>query len=337
MSFDNETWITQVPKAELHAHLEGTITPRRLHALAAQVGETIPQNVLRNDSSFEWDDFAGFLTCYDLAAGYVRTVEDYYRITYDYLAESAAEGGIYAELIISADHAAAQGISYSDKLEALERAIDDAREDHDIEARCSFSMVRHYGVEQGLKTAELIQKHPHKYVTGFQMAGAEDAGPLKEWARGFAMAAEAGLGLHVHSGEWLGAESMTETLDTLRGPSWEISRIGHGVRCIEDPALVSRLADTGIVLEVCPLSNLALNVFAHADAHPFDRLRAAGVKVTLNSDDPPHFASSIGAEYAFAARQWGYDTDTLTDITRTAIEAAFVDEPTRSKLLQRLA
>lgn len=336
MSSDTQAWVKQLPKAELHAHLEGTITPKRLHALAAKVGETIPQSVLRDDSSFEWDDFAGFLTCYDLAAGYVRTVEDYYQITYDYLAESAAEGGIYAELIISADHAAAQGIDYTDKLSALEKAIDDARDRYGIEARCSFSMVRHYGVEQGLETAKLIHKYPHKYVTGFQMAGAEDAGSLKEWAHGYAMAAEAGLGLHVHSGEWLGADSMVETLDTLKGPDWQISRIGHGVRSIEDPALVARLAETGVVLEVCPLSNLALKVFKSAEDHPFDQLRAAGVKVTLNSDDPPHFASSIGAEYAFAARQWGYDATALQNITRTAIEAAFVDEETRAGLLAKL-
>lgn len=340
MNFKNDhqmpEWVKPVPKAELHAHLEGTITPRRLRALAAKVDETVPDNILRDDNSFEWKDFAGFLQCYDLAADFVRTPQDYYQITYDYLAESAAEGSIYVELIISSDHAAAQGMPYPDMLAALEQAIDYAREQHDIEARLSLSMVRHYGIERGLKVAQMLHQHPHKYVTGFQMAGAEDAGALSDWAKGFAIAADAGVGLHAHSGEWFGPDGIRETLDTLKGPQWQLSRIGHGVRSIEDAALVQRLADEGLVLEVCPLSNLALGVYANKDDHPFGALRQAGVKVTLNSDDPPHFASTIGTEYAFAAQQYGYDAMTLTEITKTAIEAAFVDETTRQKLLAKL-
>lgn len=336
MTSKNLHWVADVPKAELHAHLEGTITPKRLRALAAKAGETVPEHVLRDDNSFEWSDFNEFLTCYDLAASYVRSPEDYYQIALDYLAESAAEGGIYTELIISPDHAAAQGISYPEQLAVLESAIDDARQKYGIEARLSFSLVRHYGVEQGLKTAQLARKHPHKYVTGFQMAGAENAGGLSEWAKAFAIAADAGLSLHVHSGEWLGPDSITETLDRLRGHDWRIARIGHGVRAIESATLVQRLIDEEIVLEVCPLSNLALKVFTDPVDHPFDKLKRQGVKVTLNSDDPPHFNSSIGAEYEFAARQWSYTVEDLVEITRTAILAGFVDDATRALLLAKL-
>lgn len=331
------TWVRAVPKAELHAHLEGTIPPNRLRALAKKYNEAIPEDLLGPDNTYVWKDFAEFLTCYDLAAGFVRSPQDYHRITYDYLAESAAEGCLYAELIISADHAKAQGIDYWDMIQALEQAVDDARQAHGIEARFSFSMVRHFGVENGIQTAKLLHKHPHKYVTGFQMAGAEDAGDVADWARGYEIAADAGVGLHVHSGEWLGPESMAYTIDKLTTPTWGISRIGHGVRAAEDPELVARIVDMGLVLEVCPLSNLALKVFDSPAAHSFDALRQAGVKVTLNSDDPPHFASTILAEYEFAARQYGDDAAALTALTRTALEAAFVDEPTRAALLAKLA
>ena len=155
-------------------------------------------------------------------------------------------------------------------------------------------------------------------------------GHVKDHVRAFEIARDAGLGITVHAGELAGWESVAAALDHLSP-----SRIGHGVRAIENPDLVRRIADEGIVLEVCPVSNIELNVFPDFAHHPFPALRNAGCKVTLNSDDPPYFWTSLAREYAVGAEHFGLDDAALTAITRTAIEAAW-GEHTRSSLLAKL-
>ena len=149
--------------------------------------------------------------------------------------------------------------------------------------------------------------------------------------RAFEIAREAGLGITIHAGELMGWESVQAALDHIRP-----SRIGHGVRAIENPDLVKRIADEGIVLECCPGSNIALKVFESFEEHPFPRLLAAGCKVTLNSDDPPYFWTSLKREYDIAAKHFGMDDKALLGVTRTAIDAAFVDRKTKTALLDRL-
>ncbi|MHA1189897.1 MAG: adenosine deaminase family protein, partial [Alphaproteobacteria bacterium] len=145
------------------------------------------------------------------------------------------------------------------------------------------------------------------------------------------LAADAGLSLTAHAGEVCGAESVRACLDDLH-----VTRIGHGVRSVEDPDLVRRLADEKIVLEVCPGSNVALGVFANRTEHSLDALNKAGVPVTISSDDPPFFRTSLAEEYRQTQAVLGYDDDALNQLTRTSLNAAFVDAPTRARLLARL-
>ena len=152
-----------------------------------------------------------------------------------------------------------------------------------------------------------------------------------DFAKAFEIARDAGLAITVHAGELSGAESVRGALDHLKP-----ARIGHGVRAIEDPALVERLASDGVVLEVCPGSNISLGVFPSYAAHPFPKLRDAGVRVTLSSDDPPFFHTSLAQEYETARTWFGMDDEALMETTRTSIEAAFVDAQTRARLLSRL-
>jgi len=146
----------------------------------------------------------------------------------------------------------------------------------------------------------------------------------------FEIAAGAGLGCTVHAGEWAGAHSVRAALEL------PVTRIGHGVRAIEDPRLVEELARRGIVLECCPTSNVVLNAFPSYEEHPLPRLRDAGVRVTLGSDDPPYFGASIGGEYSVCTERWGFDEDDLREITRTALEAAFCEETLKEGLTQRV-
>jgi adenosine deaminase len=240
---------------------------------------------------------------------FFRTEEDYALLADHYLTSLARDGCIYSETFTSPDHARKAG----------------------IEARMIVTGVRHFGVESIESAARFAAKCGHPLVTGFGVAGEERIGDFEDYVRAFEIAREARLGITIHAGELMGWESVAAAIKHIRP-----SRIGHGVRAIENPDLVKDIAARGIVLEVCPGSNVALKVFDSFADHPFPKLRAAGCKVTLNSDDPPYFWTSLQREYDVAAQNWGMTTKDLNAVTKTAIEAAFIDAKTRGQLLARL-
>jgi len=311
-------------------HLEGTAPPALVRRLAERNGLRVPDGLFDSSERFAYTDFLDFLRTYDMAASVIRTGRDYRDVTYEYLAGCARDGAVYVELTASPDHAALVGLSDEEHLDGIARGIDDARADHGIEGRILISCVRNFGVEQALRVARHAAERPHQYVVGFSMAGDEENYPAHDYADAFRIAAEAGLGCTVHAGEWAGAESVRAALEL------PVTRISHGVRSIEDPALVAELADRGIVLECCPTSNVVLGVFPSYEQHPLPRLLAAGVRVTLGSDDPPYFGASVGGEYSVCRERFGFDDQTLRDITRTAIDAAFCEESLKQRLMQRV-
>ncbi|MBV9804579.1 MAG: adenosine deaminase [Solirubrobacterales bacterium] len=313
-------------KAELHVHLEGTAPPELVSRIAARNGLELPRQMLSSDGRFHYTDFLHFLRTYDLAASVIRTGEDYRDITYEYLCSCADGGAIYVELTASPDHAALVGMSDEEHWDGIARGIDDARRDTGIEGRILVSAVRNFGVEQALRVARHAAERPHPYVVGFSMAGDEAGFPAQDFAEVYLVAAEAGLGCTIHAGEWAGADSVRAALEL------PVTRISHGVRSIEDPAVVSELAARGIVLECCPTSNVVLGVYDSYEEHPLPALRDAGVRVTLGSDDPPYFGASIEGEYGICSARFGWGEDELREITRTAIEAAFCDEELKAGL-----
>jgi adenosine deaminase len=319
-----------IPKAELHAHLEGTAPPQLVTRIAARNGLEVPERMLGADGRFRYTDFLDFLRTYDMAASVIRTGEDYRDITYEYLCSCARGGAIYVELTASPDHAALVGLSDEEHWDGIARGIDDARRDTGIEGRILASAVRNFGVERALRVAQQAASHPHPYVVGFSMAGDEAGFPAHDFAEPYRIAADAGLGCTIHAGEWAGADSVRAAL------SLPVTRISHGVRAIEDPGVVSELAERGIVLECCPTSNVVLGVYHSYEEHPLPRLRAAGVRVTLGSDDPPYFGATIDGEYGICAARMGFDDDVLREITTTAIDAAFCDEELKAALRKRL-
>ena len=318
------------PLAELHVHLEATASPALIRRLARRHGMAIPPGTLDGDR-YLWRDFLDFLEVFDRAVTVIRTAEDYRDVTLEYLTACAEEGAIYVEVTISPDHAAAAGIPYPDLLDGVAAGIDEARAETGVESRVIVTAVRNFGTERAEAVAAGAAAAPHPYVTGFGLAGDEAGFPPGPFARAFELAHDAGLGITCHAGEWAGPESVRGAL-ALPVP---VTRLGHGVRSIEDPALVAELADRGTVLEVCPTSNVVLGAYPSLAEHPFGALRDAGVRVTLGSDDPPYWGTTIGGEYAAARATWGLADEDLRAITRTAVEAAFVDEATRSALLAR--
>ena len=311
-------------------HLEGTAPPDLIRRLAERNGMPVPEGVFDTPERFRYTDFLDFLNTYDLAASVIRTGADYRDVTYEYLASCANDGAIYVELTCSPDHAALVGLSDEEHIDGIARGIDDARRDHGIEGRILVSAVRNFGVEQAVRVARYAAERPHPYIVGFSMAGDEENFPAGDYAEVFEIAAGAGLGCTVHAGEWAGAHSVWAALEL------PVTRLGHGVRAIEDPRLVEVLAERGIVLECCPTSNVVLNAFPSYEEHPLPRLREAGVRITLGSDDPPYFGASIGGEYRVCAERFGWDDGDLRTITRTALEAAFCEETLKTGLTGRV-
>jgi adenosine deaminase len=312
-------------------HLEGTAKPARVRRLAERNGIEIPPGTIDGDR-YLWTDFLDFLRTFDRAVTVIATAADYRDITYEYLTDCAAEGAVYVELTVSPDHADQAGIGYVEMIAGVAHGIDDARAASGIESRIIVTAVRNFGTGRAERVARTAAADPHPYVTGFGLAGDEAGFPPGPFARAFEIAHAAGLGLTCHAGEWAGPESVRGAL-ALPVP---VTRLGHGVRAIEDPELVRELAARGIVLEVCPTSNVMLSAYAGYREHPFPRLRDAGVRLTLGSDDPPYWQATIGGEYAVARREWGLDDADLHALTRTAIEAAFVADDLRSSLLARI-
>ena len=316
-------------KAELHCHIEGATPPELALAQAEKYG--IDTSAIIRDKAYVWEDFTSFVKCYDAIASLFRTQEDYALLAEAYLTELAEAGTIYSEIIVSPDHGNTIGLGAHAYLEGLAAGMEAARQKTGIESRMLITGIRHLGPESVIKTAEFAAKREHKLVTGFNLAGEERMHKVADFARAFDIVRDAGLGLTIHAGELSGAFSVRDALDHVRP-----SRISHGVRAIEDADLVRRLADAGVVLEVCPGSNISLQVFPDFASHPLRALHEAGVRVTLNSDDPPFFHTSLAQEYDIASAVMGFSDEEIKGMTRTAIEAAFVDEATRQRLLARI-
>jgi adenosine deaminase len=273
---------------------------------------------------FAWRDFLSFLDAYDRVCLAVVTPVDFGDVIYSYLASIARQGAVYAEIFCSPERAKVRGLSYAAWLEGLVGGIERARRDFGIEGRIVAICIRHFGPERALDMARAVVAEPHPFVVGFGMGGDEAKFAPADFAPAYRLIHEQGLGCTVHAGEVCGPESVWASLDAL-----PVTRIGHGVRSIEDPRLVEELARRGTVLEVCPGSNIALGLYPDRAAHPLHRLIAAGVRVTLNSDDPPFFHTTLGAEYDLAR----VSEPELRAITRTAIESSFADPATKRRLL----
>lgn len=305
-----------------------------VHRLAERNKLPVPANLLQG-TEYQWRTdgtaagaLTGFLESYDGATSVIRAAHDYADVTYDYLKRSADEGCIYAELIISAEHAASVGLSYPDMLAAITDGYERAKEETGIEMRLISNCVRHYGPEAALRAAMMTRDNPHPLVTGFGMAGNENSYTAADFKPAFDIC---GLPFkNAHAGEAAGPESVRAVRDVLG-----VRRFGHMVRAWEDMALMEELRTINAVPEVCVGSNMSLKVFASYKEHPLRRFFDFGMKVTIGSDDPPFFGTSIGREYDIAHREFGFTESELSQITKNALEEAFIDDPMRGALLQR--
>lgn len=319
------------PKIELHLHLEGAAPPAFIRGLAKEKSIDI-SGIFDERGNYSYRSFKEFLAVYEAACTALTGPQDFYRLTRAVLAESAANGVVYSEVFLSPDFCGGGDLSaWRDYLDAIEAAAAEVEAADGITLRGIVTCIRHFGPEQAKTAALCAAETAGGFIRGFGMAGVEDVGAPKDYLWSFDCAREAELRLTAHAGEWCGAASVRDAVRDLR-----VERIGHGVRAIEDLALVDEIAEAGVVLEVCPGSNIALKFWPDIRAHPIETLRERGVKVTVSTDDPPYFHTTMTREFEMLAEGLGWDEGDFDWLNRTALDAAFCDEETRARVGKRL-
>ncbi|MBN8292737.1 adenosine deaminase [Rhodobacter sp. NTK016B] len=320
-----------LPKVELHLHLEGGAPPAFIRGLAKEKGLDIA-GIFAEDGGYDYRDFWHFLEVYEAATSTLQSPEDFRRLVLAVLEERAEDGVIYAETFVSPDFCGGGDLgAWREYLHAIEEAAEQAQNTMGITLKGVVTCIRHFGPEKARPIALCAAETKGDFITGFGIAGDEKMHHPKDFAWAFDCAREAGLRLTAHAGEWGGAQSVRDALDHLRP-----ERIGHGVQAIDDLALVDRLAEDGIVLEVCPGSNVFLGVYPSFRDHPVDRLREREVKITLSTDDPPFFRTALVQEYETLAQTFGWTEADFRAINADAARAAFCDEATRSRILSMI-
>ncbi len=315
--------VRRLPKVELHVHLEGTLSAERIAAMAADLGEPLPRPV---DELFTFETLSSFLGFLDWTCGLIRTAEFAAQVAYDFAARASNDGTLYAEVIINPTHW--QSWDLAQLVEALTVGFERAQADGLAECHLLLSILRAQSAEEALALAEWMGVHRPRRVLGLSVDGDESrAGPTgPRFAAAYSRAGELGFGRTAHAGESSGADGVRDALDLLH-----VDRIDHGVRAIEDPALVIRLAQIGTALNVCLSSNL-IHLYPTEESHPFKRLHEAGVKMTINTDDPGYIGIDLTGECARVAELMGWDLAQLADVTRVAIEASFAPARTKARL-----
>jgi adenosine deaminase len=281
-------------------------------------------------TAYDFTDLQSFLDIYYRGASVLLTEQDFYDLMWAYLVRASADGVRRAEIFFDPQTHTEQGIEFGVFMAGFRRAIADAARDLGISAGLIMCYLRHLSAESAIATWEASAPHRNQII-GVGLDSSEIGHPPELFAEPYRLARDAGMRLVAHAGEEGPAAYITAALDVLG-----VERIDHGVRCEDDPDLVTRLADQGVPLTMCPLSNLSLRVCDRLEEHSLKRLLDQGVNVTINSDDPAYFGGYVGANYLAAAEALGLDRDDLVQLARNSIEASFLDEAGRRDLLGEL-
>jgi len=327
-------FIQAMPKVELHVHLEGAIQPASLLALATRNGVALPAaNVEELQEWYTFTSFPHFIEIYLTVSACLRTPDDIELIAREFLAEQARQHIWYSEVTYTAyTHYATKGLSFGDQLAALNRARAWATTALGTTMGLIIDIPRTISAEEGLLVADWAIAGMADGVVALGLGGPEVDNPPERYAQAFSRARDAGLRRVPHAGETVGAPSIWGALRTLHA-----DRIEHGVRCLEDPTLVAALRDRRIPLDVCPTSNVCLGVSSSIAAHPLPRLLAEGLLVTINSDDPPMFNTTLTDEYVALADAFGYGMQDLERLALNGLEASLLPAKDRVAQAERFA
>jgi aminodeoxyfutalosine deaminase len=328
----SQEFIAGLPKAELHVHHVGSVPLRAVAELAARHPGTVPRDLDDLARFFIFKDFPHFIRNYLAVVDLIKTAEDVRLITYEVAADMAAQNIRYAELTVT------PYISISDELpaEAFLEAIEDARQaagrDHGLELRWIFDIPADFGIPAAELTASVALDHDVPGLVGFGLGGAERGFPRSMFHDQFDRARAAGLHSVPHAGETTGPESVWDALLSLGA-----ERIEHGIAAAGDQRLLEYLLQHNIALDICLTSNVALRVVSDLDQHPIRELVAAGVTVTINTDDPPMVGTDLNTEYAIATRLLDLDMQGVMGLALTAVDASFASPETKAALRSEIS
>jgi aminodeoxyfutalosine deaminase len=312
------------PKIELHVHLEGTVRPETVLEIARRNGHSLSvDSVGELRRLYEFRDFAHFLEIFMLTTDALQTADDFRQITVEYAEEAATHGAVYLEAIFSLG--LWRGLDSDAVFTGCCDGADEARDRFGVEVRLTPDIARIYSADEAMHTARYAVKYRDRGVVGLGLGGDEVANPTELFAPAFELARAEGLASVPHAGEHVGPESIWAALDVLGA-----DRIRHGITAVHDPKLMERLAGRGIVLDICPVSNVCTRAVPSLAEHPLPRLVEAGISCTISTDDPAMFGTDLTREYE-AAASIGVDAQAAFE---AGLEGALCDRETKARLLQ---
>jgi aminodeoxyfutalosine deaminase len=334
---DLSDFIRHLPKAELHVHHVGSASARIVSELAARHPGPVPSDLVELKKFYEFRDFAHFVEVYLAVVALIRTPEDIHYLTYEIAREMATEQSLrYAELTCTPYTSVRPdvpelGMPIEGYTEAIEAARLEAERDFGLVLRWIYDIPGEFGVSSADFTLSYALDNRPEGLVGFGLGGPEIGVPRAQFQPQFEKAVAAGLHSVPHAGETTGPQTVWDSLTLLQA-----ERIGHGTSSAHDPALLAHLAETGVPLEVCPSSNIATRAVDTLDGHPIRAFRDAGVTVTVNSDDPPMFGTTLNREYEIAADLLGLDRAGVAELARTAVRASFAPDDVRDRVLAEI-
>ncbi|WP_225207559.1 adenosine deaminase [Novosphingobium huizhouense] len=316
---DLDRFIAGLPKAELHLHIEGSLEPELMFALAERNGVTIPYASVEDvRAAYAFSNLQDFLDIYYAGASVLVTAADFHDLAMAYFDRAAADGVRHAEIMFDPQTHTDRGIAFATVIEGLLSAMAEAEAKHGLTSALILSFLRHLSEEAAFETLAMAEPWLDR-IAAVGLDSSEVGHPPSKFARVFAAARAKGLKLVAHAGEEGPPAYVYEALDLLH-----VNRIDHGNRALEDAALVRRLAAEGMTLTVCPLSNHKLCVVGDLADHPIDRMLAAGLKATINSDDPAYFGGYVADNYRAVAQARGLSRDALIQLARNSFTGSFL-------------
>ncbi len=325
-------YLRRLPKAELHVHLEGSMQPARMLEFSHKHFGGAPWNdTTEVEQWFEYRDFAEFLNIFARVCMCLQTPDDFRVLARDYFAAAAAQGVVYAELMVSPNVHRGRGINIADMARAIGDAQAEARDRYGVESGLIFDISRQMPIEEGWETVRDAIALQESGVVGIGLGGNEPDFPPELFAGHFAAAKSEGLGLCAHAGEWAGPKSIRGAMDALGA-----TRLGHGTAVREDPALLEEIRQRGIMLDMCPISNARTQSIEALRDHPIGACLDAGVAVSLNSDDPTLFQTTILGEYEALYETFEVPAERLARLGPDAMGWSFADAATRERVVARM-
>ncbi|QDT96301.1 adenosine deaminase [Gimesia aquarii] len=327
-----DDFITGLPKAELHLHIEGTLEPELAFQLSEKNGIAIPfQSVDEMRAAYNFKDLQSFLDLYYASISVVLTEEDFHDLTMAYLKKAASQNVRHTEIFFDPQSHTDRNIPFETALNGITAALKQAQTELGISSHLILSFLRHLSEESAIQT--LQQAIPFReQIIAVGLDSSELGHPPSKFVNVFAEARRQGFRVVCHAGEEGPPEYIIEALDLLQA-----ERIDHGVRCMEDAALVERLVEEQIPLTVCPLSNIRLCVFETMTEHSLKRMLDAGLVVSVNSDDPPYFGGYVNENFLAVQKAFNLSHDQLVKLARNSFESAFLTDKEKQKLISELA